>query len=85
VRSIEHLGSFALLDPLLERAHFVKHVRPFAAAAVAHARFQEQPDTVGRVGGTAHLFNDAVVILDGIQRRNLRVTPAVIQQQLPAV
>src|SRR5262249_41940094 len=85
VRSMQSLWGFALLHPLLERNHFVKHVRTFTAAAVAHPRCQEQPDILGRIRCAAHSFDDAVVVLNGIRRRNLGITPAVIHEEFPAM
>src|ERR1017187_2987354 len=82
VRSDHLLGSFALLDPLLQGAHRVEAVGPLAASAMSHAGHQEQAGEVGRFGGAAHRVGDTLVVADTVQRSDELVAPAVIQQEL---
>ena len=72
-----------LLAPLLERGERVESVRPLAAAAVAHARREEEPDRIvdGLLPDGLH---DAVVIHQRRPGRDVRVGPSLIDQELPA-
>src|SRR5262249_50258208 len=60
---------YVLLAPLLERPDRVERVGTVAAAAVPHAWHHEQPREVGDVPA-AHFLHDAVVVLDGVDRRD---------------
>src|ERR1051325_3055322 len=85
VRRGDHRRRLALLHPLLERADLVEVVGAFTAAAMGHARRHKETEAVvdvaaGAAGDLPHLL----VILDRRERRDLRVGPAVIHQQLAA-
>src|SRR3954454_11247577 len=80
----QHLRSLAVFNPLLERANLVEHARAFSTAAVTHPGRQEQPDVVGRLALSAEILDDALVVLDCVERWNLGVAPSVVQEQLPA-
>ena len=68
--------------PALERAHVVDLIRTRTALAVAHARHHEEADEVALVA--AHLRQHAVVVVDAVLRRDRRVVPAVVHQDLAA-
>jgi len=76
-------GRLALLDPLLERHHHVEGVRPLATTAVSHAGHHEQADEVALVA--LHLPEHALVVEDRVLRRDRRVAPPGIEQELASV
>ena len=56
-----------------------------SAAAVAHARRQEQPAPVAHLLGAAVRLRHALVVVDRVERREPRVADAVKEDQLAAV
>src|SRR5215471_20335189 len=84
VRRDDLIGRLALLYPLLEWRDFVEVVRTFAAAAVRHARRHEKTIIGVHLAGTARCLHDLVVIRRRVERRDLRIGPAVVHEQLAA-
>src|SRR5215472_18365455 len=85
---------FAVFHPVDERGKDVmpgvaswrrfiltEHSRTRSSSAVLHARNHIETQRLLRCL-TANGFDDTVVIVDGIQRRNAGVVPSVIQDQL---
>ena len=74
-----------MFDPLVERAHHVERVWPFAAAAVVHTGDHEQPHPRTGLRQPTGGVHHARVIVDARTRRNRTVGPPVIHQKLPAI
>src|SRR6185369_2676340 len=83
VRRDDLIRRLLLLDPLLESGDRIERIRTLAAAAVAHPRHHEQTIAVLQVGLLERLRH-AVEVIDAVARRNLRIAPAVILNQLAA-
>jgi hypothetical protein len=61
------------LNPLFECAHRVKCVRSLSAAAMSHAGKHEQVDRITCF--LAHRFQKTLVIVNGVERRDILVAP----------
>src|ERR1700741_1345132 len=92
VRGNDAIGGLALLDPLLERGEHVEGVRPGAARAVLHAGNHEQAEEVVDalacvlpvVAAVTHEMRDFLEVVDRVERRDVRIAPAVIDDELGA-
>src|SRR5262249_49377617 len=84
VRRDDLIRRLALLHPLFERRDLVEVVRAFAAAAVRHPRRHEQTVVAADLARASRGLHDLVVVHRRVERRDLRVGPAVIHQQLAA-
>src|SRR6266567_5648537 len=85
VRRDDQLGRPRLLHPLLDGPHHVETAGPFSASTVSHSRHHEETRETRGLVGPAHRVHYALVIVDAVLRRDQRVAPTVIEQQLPAV
>ena len=79
-----HLGRMAALDPGHQAGQQGKLAGAIAAAAMTHAGHQKHPDKA-RTLVSAHFGPDTLVIVDGVQRADVRIGPAVIKDQLAAM
>src|SRR5258708_39143512 len=84
VRGDDPIGRLSALGPLFERADHVEAIRPLATAAVPHAGRHEQAIGVRDPGPAANRLQYARVIVRAVERRDLRIAPALILNQLPA-
>src|SRR5262245_2520307 len=81
-RRLDSLRRLAVLDPLFERGDHVEAVRSFAAAAVRHAGHHEQAIRIVDALRSTQRLHDSRVVLHAVARRDLRIPPAVILDQL---
>src|SRR6266550_3040873 len=77
------IGRLLLLHPLFERGNSIEDIRSFTAATMPHTGHHEQSITVSKFCAPGRRLLDALIVLDAVPWRNLRVTPAVILNQLP--
>src|SRR5215469_5896225 len=101
VRSDNFARNAAVLDPSRQRTECVKHVRAWTAAAMLHPGNHEQadkiPGTPHAIGKGRRLVTradsfcpgdggyDSLVIVNRFKRRNPRIGPSMVKQQLSAV
>src|SRR3954462_3317915 len=78
------IRSAAVLNPFFEGGQHVECVGTFPAATMTHARRHEEPVGIVHSRSAAKCVEDAPVILRAVARRNLRIAPAVILNQLAA-
>ena len=71
--------------PAIDGGHHVERAGAVAAAAVAHARHHERAHRLVDGLLVRRRREHALVVVDGVLRRNARVAPAVIDEQLAAV
>src|SRR2546427_5966822 len=83
-RRHDRIGRLAVFHPLFERAHHVEAVRPLTASAMTHAGHHEQPIRALNLLLAAETLSDPLVVLHAVARRDLRIAPAVVLQQLSA-
>src|SRR6185503_6546631 len=81
VRRQDRAGRRALLAPVFERRQRVEDVGALAAAAVSHARRVEQAQAlIDRL--PADGLDDAVVVHQRRARRDVRIRPPLVDEQL---
>src|SRR3954447_18360286 len=79
------IRSVAVLNPLLEGGQHLECVGPFTAAAMTHPWRHEEPVAIVHSASAVKCVEDAPVILRAVARRDLRIAPPVILNQLAAV
>src|SRR5580704_4715918 len=84
VRHDDPVRGLSLFDPFFDCADRIKGVGTIAPAAMVHPGGHEEAVEVSYIRGTSHKSQDAVVVVDAVQRRYRGVTPAVVLQQLSA-
>src|SRR5665213_1838411 len=66
----------SLLKPLRDGSHGVPGIGTVSTAAMSHAGKHEQADGILR--GRAHRFKNTLIVIDGVERRYVRIGPSVI-------